>query len=151
MGLCKTSNVSISTFNNASDLKFCTRFYSSCVYRMVRFKGLNEKICKMMSHFRTLLDILLHVLILNVIPCFIVVYLGMWGFGIHGFLNRSRNWRRCQIVLHWRSTIRPKWSQGRVPKVVLQIYWETTRQAGGRNKREGGREGGLFICWNFDQ
>ena len=56
MGLCKTSNFSIFTFINASDLKFCTRSYSSCVYRMMRFKGLNGKVCKMMtSHFRTLL------------------------------------------------------------------------------------------------
>ena len=30
--------------------------YSSCVYCMVRFKGSNGKVCKiMMSHFRTLL------------------------------------------------------------------------------------------------
>ena len=56
MGLCKTSNFPIFTFINASDLKFCTRSYSSCVYHMMRFKGLNGKVCKMMkSHFRTLL------------------------------------------------------------------------------------------------
>ena len=56
MGLCKTSNVSIFTFINASDLKFCTRSYSSCVYRMTRYRGLNGKVCKMMtSHFRTLI------------------------------------------------------------------------------------------------
>ena len=55
MGLCKTSNVSIFTFINASDLKFCPRSYSSCVYRMMRFKGSNGKIRKMMtSHFGTL-------------------------------------------------------------------------------------------------
>ena len=55
MGLCKTSNVSIFTFINASDLKFCPRSYSSCVYLMMRFRGSNRKICKMMtSHFRTL-------------------------------------------------------------------------------------------------
>ena len=54
MGLCKTSNVF--TVINASDLKFCPRSYSSCVYRMMRFRGSNENICKMMtSHFRTLL------------------------------------------------------------------------------------------------
>ena len=54
MGLCKTSNFSIFTFINASDLKFCPRSYSSCIYLMMRFKGLNGKICKMMtSHFRT--------------------------------------------------------------------------------------------------
>ena len=53
MGLCKTSNVSIFTFINANDLKFCTRSYSSCVHRMMRFKGSNGKVCKMMtSHFR---------------------------------------------------------------------------------------------------
>ena len=55
MGLCKTSNFSVFSFMNASDLKFCTRFYSSCVYCMMRFKGLSGKVCKMMtSHFRTL-------------------------------------------------------------------------------------------------
>ena len=58
MGLCKTSNFSIFTFINANDLKFCTRPYSSCVYRTRRFKGSNGKVCKMMtSHFRTLLEI----------------------------------------------------------------------------------------------
>ena len=58
MGLCKTSNFSIFTFINASDLKFCPRSYSSCVYLMMRFRGSNENICKMMmSHFRTLLHI----------------------------------------------------------------------------------------------
>ena len=52
MGLCKTSIFSISTFINASDLKFCTRSYSSCVYPG---RGSNGKVCKMMtSHFRTL-------------------------------------------------------------------------------------------------
>ena len=56
MGLCKTSNFSIFTFINGSDLKFCTRSHSSCVYLMMRFKGSNGKVCKMMtSHFRTLL------------------------------------------------------------------------------------------------
>ena len=60
MGLCKTSNFSIFTFINGSDLKFCTHSYSSCVYRMMRFKGSNGKMCKMMtSHFRTLLVIVL--------------------------------------------------------------------------------------------
>ena len=48
MGLCKTSNFSIFTFMNASDLKFCTRSYSSCVYHMMRIKSLNGKVCKMM-------------------------------------------------------------------------------------------------------
>ena len=58
MGLCKTSNVSIFTFINASDLKFCQRSYSCCAYRMMRFKGSNGKICKMMtSHFGTLLAV----------------------------------------------------------------------------------------------
>ena len=56
MGLCKTSHFSIFTFIYANDLKLCTRSYSSCVYRMMRFKGSNGKICKMRtSHFRTLL------------------------------------------------------------------------------------------------
>ena len=56
MGLCKTSNFFIFTFINASDLKFCTHSYSSCVYLMMRFKGSNGKVCKMMmTHFRTLL------------------------------------------------------------------------------------------------
>ena len=46
MGLYKTSIFSIFTFIKDNDLKFCTRSYSSCVYR---------KVCKMMtSHFRTL-------------------------------------------------------------------------------------------------
>ena len=54
MGVCETSNVSVFTFINANDLIFCTRSYSSCVYRMMRFKGSNGKVCKMMtSHFRT--------------------------------------------------------------------------------------------------
>ena len=53
MGLCKTSSFSIFTFSNASDLKFCPRSYSSCAYHMMRFKGSNGKVCKMMtSHFR---------------------------------------------------------------------------------------------------
>ena len=56
MGLYETSNFSIFTFINASDLKFCTRSYSSCVYCMMRFKGSNGKVCKMITlHFRTLL------------------------------------------------------------------------------------------------
>ena len=50
MGLCKTSNFSIFTFINASYLKFCPRSYSSCVYHMMRFKGLDEKVCKMICH-----------------------------------------------------------------------------------------------------
>ena len=55
MGLCKTSNVAIFTFIIASDLKFCPRSYSCYVYHMMRFKGSNGKICKMMtSHFGTL-------------------------------------------------------------------------------------------------
>ena len=45
MGLCKTSNFSIFTFINASDLKFCTRSYSSCVYRMMRLVQM-EKLAK---------------------------------------------------------------------------------------------------------
>ena len=57
MGLCKTSIFSIFTFINASDLKFSTRSYSSCVYLMMRFKGSNGKIGEVVtSHFRTLLD-----------------------------------------------------------------------------------------------
>ena len=56
MGLCKTSNFSISTCIKDNDLEFCTRSYSSCVYRTMRIKGWNGKVCKMMtSHFRTLL------------------------------------------------------------------------------------------------
>ena len=55
MGLCKTSIFSIFTFISASDLKFCPHSYSSCVYHMMRFKGQNGKVCKMMtSHFGTL-------------------------------------------------------------------------------------------------
>ena len=42
MGLCKTSNVFIFSVINASDLKFRPRSYSSCVYRMMRFRGSNE-------------------------------------------------------------------------------------------------------------
>ena len=56
MRLCKTSNFSILTSLNANDLKFCPHSYSSCVYCMMRFKGSNGKVCKMItSHFRTLL------------------------------------------------------------------------------------------------
>ena len=56
MGLCKTSKFSIFTFINASNLIFCTCSYNSCVYHMMRFKGSNGKVCKMItSHFRTLL------------------------------------------------------------------------------------------------
>ena len=48
MGLCKTSIFYIY-------LKFRPRSYSSCVYHMMRSKGSNGKVCKMMtSHFRTL-------------------------------------------------------------------------------------------------
>ena len=55
MGLCKTSNFFIFSVINASDLKFCTPSYSSCVYLMMRFKGSIGKVCKMMtSHFGTL-------------------------------------------------------------------------------------------------
>ena len=55
MGLYKTSNFSIFTFINASDLKFCPRSYSSCACHMMRFKGSNGKIGKIMtSHFGTL-------------------------------------------------------------------------------------------------
>ena len=60
MGLCETSNVSIFTFINASDLNFCPRSYSSGVYLMMRLKGSNGKIGKMMtSHFRTLFHLVL--------------------------------------------------------------------------------------------
>ena len=48
-GLCKTSICSIFTFIKANDLKFCTRSYSSCVYHMMRFKGSNGKVCKIMT------------------------------------------------------------------------------------------------------
>ena len=55
MGLYKTSNCSIFTFIKDNDMKFCIRSYSSCVYRMMRFKGSNGKVCKMMtSHFGNL-------------------------------------------------------------------------------------------------
>ena len=51
MGLCKTSNFSVFTFITARDLKFCTRFYSSCVCTCIS----HGKVCKMMmSHFCTL-------------------------------------------------------------------------------------------------
>ena len=46
MGLCKTSNFSIFTFIKDNVLKFFTRSCSSCVYRMIRFKGSNGKVCK---------------------------------------------------------------------------------------------------------
>ena len=49
MGLCKTSIFSIFIFINGNDLKFCTRFYSRCVYRLNCFKCLNGKVCKMMT------------------------------------------------------------------------------------------------------
>ena len=45
MGLCETSNFSILTFINASDLKFCMYSYSSCVYRMMRLVQM-EKLAK---------------------------------------------------------------------------------------------------------
>ena len=55
MGLHKTSIFSIFIFIKDNDLKFCTRSYSSCVYHMMRFKGSNGKVCKMMtSRFKTL-------------------------------------------------------------------------------------------------
>ena len=55
MGLSKASNVSVFNFIRGNDLKFRTCSYSSCVYHMMRFKGLNGKVCKMMtSYFRTL-------------------------------------------------------------------------------------------------
>ena len=54
MGLYKTS-----IFTN--NLKFCTRSYGSCVYHMMRFKGSNGKVSKMMtSHFRTRLSTKFH-------------------------------------------------------------------------------------------
>ena len=46
MGLYITSIFFIFTFIKDNDLTFCTRSYSSCVYRMMRFKGLNEKFAK---------------------------------------------------------------------------------------------------------
>ena len=61
MGLCKTSNVSIFTFINASDLKVCPDSYNCCVYHMMRFKGSNGKTCKMMtSHFGTFIWLSIH-------------------------------------------------------------------------------------------
>ena len=42
MGLYKTSIFSIFTFIKDNDLKFCTRSYSSCVYRMMRWKSLQN-------------------------------------------------------------------------------------------------------------
>ena len=54
MGLYKTSISSIFTFITANDLKFCRSSYLSCVYRTMKFKGSNGKVCKMMtSRFRT--------------------------------------------------------------------------------------------------
>ena len=38
MGLWETSSFSIFTFINASNLKFCKRSCSSCVYHMMRFE-----------------------------------------------------------------------------------------------------------------
>ena len=38
MGLCKTSNFSIFTFIETSNLEFCPHSYSSFVYRMMRLK-----------------------------------------------------------------------------------------------------------------
>ena len=46
MGLYKTSNFSILTFIKDNDLKFCTRSYSNCIYRVMRFKGSNGKFAK---------------------------------------------------------------------------------------------------------
>ena len=54
MGLFKTSIFSIFNFIKDNYLKFCTRSHNSCVYRTMRFKGSNGKVCKMMtSRFRT--------------------------------------------------------------------------------------------------
>ena len=54
MGLCETSIFSIFTFIKDNDLKFCTHSYIDCIYRMMRFKGWNGKVCKMVtSHFQT--------------------------------------------------------------------------------------------------
>ena len=50
VGLCKTSNFSIFTSINASDLKFCPRSYSSCVYHMMRFNGSNGNVWKWWRH-----------------------------------------------------------------------------------------------------
>ena len=56
MGLRKlTAIFSIFTFIKDNDLEVCTRSYSSCAYRMMRFKGSNGKVCKIMTcHFRSL-------------------------------------------------------------------------------------------------
>ena len=52
MGMSETSNFSIFTFINVSDLNFCTSSYSSCLYSMMKFKGSNGKVCKLItSHF----------------------------------------------------------------------------------------------------
>ena len=54
MGLYKISIFSIFTFIvEDNNLKFCTCSYSSCIYRIMTFKGLNGKVCKMMN-FKTL-------------------------------------------------------------------------------------------------
>ena len=43
-----------SLFISASDMKVCTRSYSNYFYLMIRFEGLNGKVCKMMTlHFGT--------------------------------------------------------------------------------------------------
>ena len=49
MGLCETSNFSIFTFSSTTDLKFCTHSHSNCFCLMMRFDGLDGKVCKMMT------------------------------------------------------------------------------------------------------
>ena len=56
MGLCKTSNFSVFTFINASNLEFCTFLQQLCILHDEVYKGSNGKVCKMMtSHFGSLL------------------------------------------------------------------------------------------------
>ena len=77
MGLCKTSNFSIFAFINASDLKFCPRSYSGCVYRRFEWKN-----CKMMtSHFRTPWLLSIHCLpTMRFVAWFIYLFIlpGVW-------------------------------------------------------------------------
>ena len=58
MGLSKTSNFSIPTIINASDLKYCTHSKLCTVYHTMRFKRSDGKVCKIMtSHFGALLTV----------------------------------------------------------------------------------------------
>ena len=70
MGLCKTPNFSIFTFVNASDF---AHILAAAVYCLMRFKGSNGKVCKMMlSHPTTL-----HLNIIWIVPLRVSIVKGL--------------------------------------------------------------------------